>query len=99
MSPETLRGRIASVSTIFIRSSNEFGAFESGLAAALLGTATSVWAGGVVTLLVVAGAAVLAPKLRRLNLDPSQIRPRDMEPDESLGAMTETSPCDDGLPR
>jgi hypothetical protein len=84
---------------IFIRSSNEFGAFESGVAASLLGTATSVWAGGVVTLLVVVGAAVLAPKLRQLNLDPNQIRPRDIEPDQSFDAMIETSPCDDGLTR
>jgi MFS family permease len=99
MSPEALRGRIASVSMIFIRSSNEFGAFESGVAASLLGTATSVWAGGVVTLLVVVGAAVLAPKLRQLNLDPNQIRPRDIEPDQSFDAMIETSPCDDGLTR
>jgi MFS family permease len=68
MSPDHLRGRIASVSMIFIGSSNELGALESGLAAAALGTERSVWLGGIVTLLVVAAAAVLAPQLRSLSL-------------------------------
>lgn len=68
MSPEHMRGRIASVSSIFIGSSNEIGAFESGVLATLLGTARSVWLGGVVTLVVVGAVAVLAPKLRALDL-------------------------------
>jgi MFS family permease len=72
MSPDHLRGRIASVSMIFIGSSNELGALESGLAAAWLGTERSVWMGGCVTLLVVAAAYVLAPKLRTLSLDPNR---------------------------
>jgi MFS family permease len=70
LSPEHLRGRIAAVSMIFISSSNELGALESGVAASLLGTVPSVWIGGVVTLLVVALTAALAPRLRRLRLDP-----------------------------
>ena len=69
LSPENMRGRIASVSWIFIGASNEIGAFESGFAAGLLGTVRSVWLGGVVTLIVVAVTAVAAPKLRRLNLE------------------------------
>ena len=73
LSPEHLRGRIASVGMIFIGSSNELGALESGVAATLLGTVPSVWAGGIVTLLVVAAAAALAPKLRRLSLDPHTV--------------------------
>ncbi len=68
-SPENMRGRIAAVSWIFIGSSNEIGAFESGVAASLLGTARSVWLGGVVTLLVVATTAMWATKLRTLDLD------------------------------
>jgi MFS family permease len=68
MSPDHLRGRISAVSSIFIGSSNEVGAFESGVAASLLGTVRSVWLGGVVTLVVVALAAVAAPRLRRLDL-------------------------------
>ncbi len=80
LSPDHLRGRIASVSMIFIGSSNELGAFESGVAASLLGTVVSVWVGGILTLVVVAVTAVLAPKLRRLSLDPARVsaaRPRD----------------------
>ncbi len=69
MSPENMRGRIASVSWIFIGASNEIGAFESGIAARLLGTVRSVWIGGIVTLIVVAITAAVAPKLRNLNLE------------------------------
>lgn len=70
LSPDHLRGRIAAVSMIFIGSSNELGALESGIAASLLGTVRSVWLGGVVTLAVVALTAWRAPNLRRLSLDP-----------------------------
>ncbi len=51
--PDHLRGRVAAVNGIFVSSSNEIGAFESGLAARLFGTVPSVLVGGVVTLLVV----------------------------------------------
>ena len=68
MSPDHLRGRIAAVSSIFIGSSNEISAFESGVAAKLLGTVRSVWLGGVVTLAVVAVTAAIAPRLRRIDL-------------------------------
>jgi MFS family permease len=53
MPPDHLRGRVLSVNGIFITTSNELGAFESGVAAQLLGTVPSVLAGGAVTLLVV----------------------------------------------
>ncbi|MCW3053484.1 MAG: permease [Chthonomonadales bacterium] len=69
LSPENMRGRIASVNWIFIGASNEIGAFESGIAASLLGTVRSVWIGGILTLLVVGVTAGIAPKLRRLNLE------------------------------
>lgn len=72
-SPENLRGRIAAVSWIFIGSSNEIGAFESGVAASLLGAVPAVWLGGIVTLLVVAVTALLAPRLRDMDLDPGHI--------------------------
>lgn len=72
MSPENMRGRIASVSWIFIGASNEIGAFESGVAATLLGTVRSIWLGGIVTLIVVAITAAAAPKLRALNLETHQ---------------------------
>ncbi len=75
MSPERMRGRVAAVNSIFIGASNEVGAFESGVAAKLLGTVPSVWIGGAVTLVVVAAATILAPRLR--NLDLTTAKPRE----------------------
>ncbi len=75
LSPENMRGRIASVSWIFIGASNELGALESGLAASAFGVVPSVLAGGIVTLLVVLATTFLAPKLRTLNLDHVGLRP------------------------
>ncbi len=66
--PDHMRGRVASINGIFIGSSNELGAFESGVAARLLGLVPSVIFGGCMTLGVVATTARLAPKLRRLDL-------------------------------
>jgi MFS family permease len=94
LSPNHLRGRIASVSMIFIGSSNELGAFESGITAALLGTARSVWMGGIVTLVVVAVSAALAPELRRLSLDPGRVVRRDIEVDEALDGESDGSSTD-----
>ena len=73
LSPDHMRGRISAVSWIFIGASNELGAFESGLVAHWIGTIPCVWLGGSVTLLVVAIAAILAPKLRRLGFDPHKL--------------------------
>jgi MFS family permease len=66
LTPDHLLGRVAAVNAIFIGSSNEIGAFESGTAAKLLGTVPSVVLGGFATLLVVAITALKVPKLRRL---------------------------------
>lgn len=66
--PDRMRGRIAAVRMVFLNSSNELGDFESGVAAHLVGPALAVAGGGAVTLAVVLVTAVLAPKLRRLNL-------------------------------
>jgi MFS family permease len=66
--PDHMRGRVGAVSSMFIGASNELGAFESGVTAAWLGTARSVWAGGIVTLLVVGVTAYLAPELRAMDL-------------------------------
>jgi MFS family permease len=65
--PDHLLGRVSSVNQIFIGSSNEIGAFESGVAARLLGTVPSVVFGGSVTLAVVSLVAWRAPELRRLS--------------------------------
>ncbi len=68
-SPEAMRGRIAAVRLVFLSSSNELGAFESGVAASLMGAPAAVWAGGLVTLGLVAVTALRAPGLRRLDLE------------------------------
>jgi hypothetical protein len=66
--PDAMRGRVSAINGIFIGSSNELGAFESGLAAKLLGLVPAVIFGGFMTLGVVGITAKLAPKLRRLDL-------------------------------
>ncbi len=71
MTPAHLLGRVASVNQIFIGSSNEIGAFESGVAARLLGTVPSVIFGGMMTLIVVAIVAWRSPGLRRMREIPA----------------------------
>ena len=66
LTPRELLGRVAAVNSIFIGASNEIGAFESGVAARLLGVVPSVIFGGAMTLVVVALTAAAAPKLRRM---------------------------------
>lgn len=66
--PDEMRGRVSAVNSLFIGSSNELGAFESGLAARLMGLVPSVVFGGAMTMIVVATAWVKAPKLRGLDL-------------------------------
>lgn len=65
---DEMKGRVAAVNSIFIGSSNELGAFESGVAARLMGLVPSVVFGGGMTLLVVAVAAIKSPALRNLSL-------------------------------
>jgi predicted MFS family arabinose efflux permease len=64
--PTHMLGRISSVNQIFIGSSNEIGAFESGVAARLLGTVPSVVIGGAITVAVVGLISWRVPELRRL---------------------------------
>jgi MFS family permease len=64
--PDHLLGRVSSVNQIFIGSSNEIGAFESGVAAKLIGAAPSVVIGGALTLAVVGAIGWGVPALRRL---------------------------------
>lgn len=66
LTPEHMLGRVSAVNQVFIGSSNEIGAFESGLAARLLGLVPSVVLGGCMTLGVVAATAWKVPELRRL---------------------------------
>jgi MFS family permease len=64
--PDYMRGRVMSVSSMFINSSNELGQFESGVAAKLLGVVPSVAFGGCMTLLVVIVTWFKAPTLRKM---------------------------------
>lgn len=64
--PDNMRGRVISVNSMFINSSNELGGFESGFAAKLLGLVTSVVFGGCMTLLVVVTTWFKAPSLRKM---------------------------------
>ena len=66
LTPPHLMGRVSAVNVFFIGSSNELGAFESGLAAKLLGLVPSVVAGGMMTLGVVSAMTWRMPELRRL---------------------------------
>ncbi len=66
--PDHMRGRVSSINSIFISSSNELGAFYAGSMAKLLGLTTAVIIGGCVTLGVTGFTAWKLPVLRRLNL-------------------------------
>ncbi len=63
--PDHMRGRVSAVNTIFIGSSNEIGAFESGVAAKFLNTVPSVIFGGSMTLLIVAYSSLRAKALKK----------------------------------
>jgi MFS family permease len=64
--PDHMRGRVLSVNSMFINSSNELGQFESGIAARILGVVPSVVFGGCMTLLVVVLTWFKAPSLRKM---------------------------------
>lgn len=66
--PDNMRGRVASVNSMFVGSSNELGAFESGLTAKLMGTVTAVVFGGTMTLITVITTGLVSPSFRRLDL-------------------------------
>ena len=70
MTPDAMRGRVSSITFLFISCSNELGELESGLTARWFGAVGSVIFGGIGTLLVVLGSTVIFPeivKLGRLN--------------------------------
>jgi MFS family permease len=64
--PDNMRGRVLSVNSMFINSSNELGQFESGIAARILGVVPSVVFGGCMTLMVVIVTWFKAPALRKM---------------------------------
>ncbi|MEO8934900.1 MAG: MFS transporter, partial [Xanthomarina sp.] len=66
--PDHMRGRVSSVNSMFVGSSNELGAFESGVTAKLMGTVVAVVFGGTMTLLTVITTGILSPTFRKLDL-------------------------------
>lgn len=67
--PDHMRGRVSSVNSMFVGSSNELGAFESGLTAKLMGTVRAVVFGGTMTLITVFTTGVVSPSFRNLDLE------------------------------
>ncbi|MEQ1857107.1 MAG: MFS transporter [Longimicrobiales bacterium] len=67
--PDAMRGRVAAVNSMFVGSSNELGAFESGVTARLMGTVPAVVFGGTMTMLIVVLTGALSPSMRRLELE------------------------------
>ncbi|CAN5395113.1 MFS transporter [soil metagenome] len=82
--PDHMRGRVSSIHFIFIGMSNEFGEFESGVAAAIFGATSAVVIGGVGTLLVVPAIALIWPEMRRLRQivkpESFETTPAELEP-------------------
>lgn len=70
--PDNMRGRVAAVNTMFISSSNELGAMESGLTAKWMGTVPAVVFGGIMTMVIVGVTYFSAPVLKTLKLDPNE---------------------------
>jgi MFS family permease len=66
VTPNELRGRVSAVEMVFISASNELGAFESGAVAALVGTVTTVVAGGVATIGIAVASIKVFPDLARM---------------------------------
>ena len=67
--PDHMRGRVSSVNSMFVGSSNELGAFESGLTAKFMGTVTAVVFGGSMTLITALTTGLISPSFRKLDLE------------------------------
>jgi MFS family permease len=77
--PDRLRGRVSAVEMVFISASNQLGAFESGLAAFLVGTVPAVVGGGVITVAIAAGWSHIFPDLARVDRL-QEVRPARADP-------------------
>ncbi len=88
LTPDELRGRVASVNAIFVNTSNEIGEFESGVAASIFGPIIAVCGGGVMTLVTVFAVAKKWPSL--LHLGPLG----DIEPVETFDVNTAKQPVE-----
>jgi hypothetical protein len=80
-SPDRLRGRVNAVEMVFVSASNQLGAFESGLAAYLVGTVPAVVGGGIMTVLLAVSWGRLFPALAHVDQLVDVAAP-DAEPDE-----------------
>jgi MFS family permease len=78
-SPDRLRGRVNAVEMVFISASNQLGAFESGLAAYLVGTVPAVVGGGIMTMLLALSWSRLFPALAQVDRL-EDVVPREVEP-------------------
>ncbi|MBA5628598.1 MFS transporter [Moheibacter lacus] len=67
--PENLKGRVSSVNSIFVSSSNELGAFESGVAASLMGLVPAILFGGTMTIITVIVIAISIKAIRKVKLE------------------------------
>ena len=90
LTPDAMRGRVSAVNNIFIGSSNELGAFESGITAALFGPLLSVVGGGIGTILVVLAVAKKWPQVRLIG--PLQHAEVDIPVMQSMGIEPESPP-------
>ncbi len=66
--PEDMKGRVSSISSMFINSSNELGGFESGATARLMGTVPAVLFGGTMTILATLGMSKAAPQIKKIEI-------------------------------
>lgn len=69
LTPDHMRGRVGAINSIFVTSSNEIGAFESGIAASVMGLVPSVVFGGVMATIVAGTTFAITPKLRKKPFD------------------------------
>ena len=67
--PDNMRGRVSSVNSIFVGSSNELGAFESGLTSRIMGVVPAVVFGGIMTIMTVLAMGIKSPQFRNLNIE------------------------------
>lgn len=67
--PDNMRGRVSAVNSMFVGSSNELGAFESGFTAKLMGTVTAVVFGGSMTLITVVLTGLFSKQMRELDFE------------------------------
>ncbi|OJU77767.1 MAG: hypothetical protein BGO09_03300 [Bacteroidetes bacterium 47-18] len=79
VTPDDMRGRVSSVNTMFISSSNELGDFESGLMANWLGTVPAIVVGGTITLGVVVVTYFRTPSLRRFKFEDYTVLPPEVK--------------------